>query len=113
MAVIDRMDLNQRKVEAYQDNMKWFPDKALDVRHHTLGLTGEAGEVANEIKKWDRGDYYNIAGSIYPDAFKQKVASELADVLVYAFSLASILGIDLERSYDEKRDYNGSRFGNK
>jgi NTP pyrophosphatase (non-canonical NTP hydrolase) len=108
------MNLNDRVAEALKDNKSWFPELALDLRHHTLGLAGEAGEVANEVKKWDRGDYGVIEESDSVDAilFRKRIAAELADVLVYTFSIAGMLGIKLDEVYTEKREFNEERFGN-
>lgn len=99
-------DMNGRSEEAYRDNLRWFPKLADDIRHHGLGLAGEAGEVANEIKKYDRG-------SQELDKLRERVGGELADVLVYVFSIAAILEIDLEEAYDKKRKFNEERFGKK
>ena len=59
------------------------------VVYPALGLCGEAGEVADKIKKTIRGDssLVNVTGSI---------ADELGDVLWYLAILADDLGIPLE-----------------
>lgn len=56
----------------------------------TLGLTGEAGEVANEVKKIYRDDGWTLTGER-----KAKLRDELGDVLWYAARLADELGLDL------------------
>ena len=55
-----------------------------------LGLSGEAGEVAEHAKKAIRDD----AGAI-SDARRQAMARELGDVLWYVAQLASELELDL------------------
>jgi|SRR3954451_15768596 NTP pyrophosphatase (non-canonical NTP hydrolase) len=55
-----------------------------------LGLTGEAGEVANKIKKILR----DSGGVLTPEKAAQ-IAEELGDVLWYAAQLATELGADL------------------
>lgn len=55
----------------------------------TLGLCGEAGEVADKIKKTIRGD------STLEQA-TDDIAMELGDVLWYVATLADDLGIELE-----------------
>lgn len=57
----------------------------------TLGLVGEAGEVADKIKKIIRDD-----GGKISDDKKQEIKKELGDVLWYVSQLASELGISLE-----------------
>ena len=55
----------------------------------TLGLTGEAGEVANKVKKVLRD------GTEIKDVSKE-IASEIGDCLWYISVLASDIGWDLE-----------------
>ncbi len=58
-------------------------DRESDIRFLTLGLTGEAGEVANFVKKrWRDGDDYDEA-----------IQFEIADVCAYAFMLADTMGM--------------------
>lgn len=54
----------------------------------TLGLAGEAGELANKVKKLYR-DGYN------PD-FYERAAAELGDVLWYVAMMATELGYNLD-----------------
>lgn len=56
----------------------------------TLGLTGEAGEIANKVKKIIRDQ----AGVIEPSVLIG-VAEELGDVLWYVAQMATELGVDL------------------
>jgi NTP pyrophosphatase (non-canonical NTP hydrolase) len=57
----------------------------------TLGLTGETGEVANDIKKTVRDD-----NGILTDDRKDQIIDELGDVLWYAAMLCYELDITLE-----------------
>jgi NTP pyrophosphatase (non-canonical NTP hydrolase) len=52
-----------------------------------LGLAGEAGEVADLIKKWIFHDRYSN---------KEEVAKELGDVLWYINSMCLAVGVTLE-----------------
>jgi NTP pyrophosphatase (non-canonical NTP hydrolase) len=56
-----------------------------------LGLAGEAGEVANKIKKWYRDGVLDV----------DSVRKELGDVLWYAARLAEELGFSLEDTLTE------------
>ncbi len=57
----------------------------------TLGLTGEAGEVADKVKKVIRDNNDEFTAER-----KQQIALELGDVMWYAASLAHDLGYSLE-----------------
>ena len=59
------------------------------VVYPALGLCGEAGEVADKIKKTIRGD-----SSL--DEVTGNIADELGDVLWYLAILADDLGVELE-----------------
>ena len=59
---------------------------AAEIIYPALGLAGEAGEVANKVKKMIRDNKLDRAG----------VASELGDCMWYIASLATDLGLDLD-----------------
>jgi len=66
------------------------PDRALE--YLTLGLVGEAGEVANKLKKVIRGDYkYPKLGNAIPEEVRDKIVDELGDVLWYVAQLSIVL----------------------
>ena len=56
----------------------------------TLGLTGEAGEVANKVKKIIRDDGYKNNESLV-----QEISAEIGDCLWYISILADDIGIKL------------------
>ena len=72
-----------------------------------LGLTGEAGEVANKIKKLVRdgvpADWRNST------EFKEQIAAELGDVLWYLSALATDLDMSLGRIAKNNMDKLSSR----
>ena len=75
-------------------HLGWGPLAGKDrVRFMTLALCGEAGELANLVKKDWRGD----AGDR-----REKMIAELADVGNYTFMLAEALGVDLEAAMLKK-----------
>jgi NTP pyrophosphatase (non-canonical NTP hydrolase) len=67
-----------------------YPNRLNNLEYPTLGLTGEAGEVANIVKKIQR-DY---AGEITEDV-REKLKDELGDVLWYISACADELGLTL------------------
>lgn len=64
------------------------------VFYPALGLAGEAGEVANKIKKIIRDQNANVKN--LPSEVKNDIASELGDCLWYISALATDLGIGLD-----------------
>jgi NTP pyrophosphatase (non-canonical NTP hydrolase) len=99
------MDLNDLAHQAHRDSKQWFPANAADLKHHTLGLAGEAGEVANIVKKLDRGD-------VSLDDVRKDLAEEVTDVLIYAMNIFALIGVDPNVMWDLKRAKNKKRFGN-
>jgi NTP pyrophosphatase (non-canonical NTP hydrolase) len=107
-AVRSNPDLRRIQRESIADSRRWFPDlhDTLDhqATHFTLGLLGEAGEVANLVKKVKRGD--TSWAEMTP-----RLADEMADVLTYLCDFAATLGIDLADEWAKKRLFNEERFG--
>ena len=83
------MDLNAYQRGARQTAR--YPDVGSNPIYPTLGLCGEAGEVADKVKKVLRDQN----GSFSPEV-KQALMLELGDVLWYVAQLASELGFDLD-----------------
>ena len=78
-----------------------------DIPYYSLGLSGEAGEVANNIKKSIRdhkGDY-NIN--------KAKIKDELGDCLWYISRLGASLNLDLADIMQSNLNKLINRYGNK
>ena len=68
-----------------------YPGVGANLLYPTLGLCGEAGEVAEKIKKMVRDD----AGVLSPER-RDALAKELGDVLWYVAQLATEAGLDLD-----------------
>lgn len=67
-----------------------YPDLGKNVYYPTLGLAGEAGEVAEKIKKLMRDDHGHLTSER-----RQALQKELGDVLWYVAALCSELGLDM------------------
>jgi len=80
-----------------------YPDSA-KVIYPTLGLTGEAGEVSDKVKKVIRD-----ANGEFTDEKKHQIALELGDVMWYAAALAHDLGYTLEEVCQMNLDKLASR----
>ena len=80
--------------EEYQTQAKQtalYPNRLSNLEYPTLGLAGEAGEVANIVKKIQR-DY----GGEITDEIRGKLKDELGDVLWYISACADELELTLE-----------------
>jgi NTP pyrophosphatase (non-canonical NTP hydrolase) len=67
-----------------------YPKRLNNLEYPTLGLAGEAGEVANIVKKIQR----DFGGEITEET-RQKLKDELGDVLWYISACADELGLTL------------------
>lgn len=68
-----------------------YPDAGANLTYPALGLCGEAGEVAEKIKKAIRDD-----GGTLTEARRDALAAELGDVLWYLAQLSTEAGLDLD-----------------
>lgn len=79
--------------EEYQGEAKQtalYPNRLNNLEYPTLGLAGEAGEVANIVKKIQRDH-----GGEITDETRAKLKDELGDVLWYISACADELGLTL------------------
>ena len=67
-----------------------YPDQGSNFVYPTLGLVGEAGEVAEKVKKIIRDN-----GGELDEEHKEALAKELGDVLWYLSQLATELKVSL------------------
>ncbi len=83
------MDLRTYQERSRQTAL--YPQVGNNPIYPTLGLCGEAGEVADKVKKVlrDRGDVFDAQ-------IRDDLRLELGDVLWYVAQLASELDLDLE-----------------
>ena len=81
----DEYQKESRKTAMYPEANKnlWYP---------ALGLSGEAGEVAEKIKK-----IYRDSGGEITDERRGVLEKELGDVLWYVAQIATELGLSLDK----------------
>lgn len=102
--------------EEYQEESRKtavYPNKGSNFIYPTLGLAGEAGEVAEKIKKVLRDNE-----GVVSEEKKAEITKELGDVLWYLANLSKELEISLEevaqknieklKSRQERNELHGS-----
>jgi NTP pyrophosphatase (non-canonical NTP hydrolase) len=72
-----------------------YPNAGNDFIYPALGLVGEAGEIANKLKKVIRDEKAMTVDDMQ-ESTRHEVAKELGDVLWYVAQLSSELGYQLE-----------------
>lgn len=83
------MDLNTYQEKARSTAI--YPDLGSNIIYPTLGLSGEAGEISEKVKKVMRDD-----GGVLTDPKREAIALELGDVLWYVSQLAAEIDFSLE-----------------
>jgi NTP pyrophosphatase (non-canonical NTP hydrolase) len=68
-----------------------YPGAGENIVYPTLGLAGEAGEVAEKVKKLLRDD-----GGVLSEERRAALSAELGDVLWYVAQVATEAGLELE-----------------
>ncbi len=83
------MEMNYYQSQAHYTAV--YPDIGNNVVYPTLGLTGEAGEVAEKVKKLIR----DHNGQLTPE-YAADIKKELGDCLWYLSQVANEIGVTLE-----------------
>lgn len=81
--------------QEFVKGMKVYP-REYSVVYPTLGLTGEAGEIAEKVKKWVRDE----GGQVMSEERREALLGELGDPLWYIAALADDLGYTLQDVVD-------------
>lgn len=112
--------IRQLQDQCLADSKKWFPavsaspneygevgeaDLIKALVHHTLSMCGETGEVANLVKKIERGDR-----DLRNELTAFDLRDEVTDVFIYLLNIAGLLQMDLLKEYLRKRTANEKRF---
>lgn len=84
------MDFNTYQQQAATTAV--YPESAKYV-YPTLGLCGEAGEVAEKVKKVIRDN-----GGVFTEEKKKEIIKEVGDVLWYIAALLSDLGVTMDEA---------------
>jgi NTP pyrophosphatase (non-canonical NTP hydrolase) len=95
--------------EAYQSEASktaHYPRRLDNLEYPTLGLAGEAGEVANIVKKIQRDH-----GGVITDDIRTKLKDELGDVLWYISACADELRLTLAEIAEYNVDKLAKRHG--
>ena len=108
MTTLDGVIALDALAKAMRENSeRWFPtlhDGHVDLAvFYALGMVGEAGEVANVVKKMIRGKGES--------GLSEDLGAELADVFTYLLLLADQVGVDLVAEYRAKVLVNEARWG--
>lgn len=82
------MTLNEYQKKALETAV--YPQE-YKITYPSLGMNGEAGEVADKVKKVIRDN-----GGVLTNENRYEIAKEIGDVLWYCATLANDLGYDLE-----------------
>ena len=83
------MNFNEYQKEAKKTAI--YPNQGKNFIYPTLGLTGEAGEVAEKIKKALRNGQTELNNDQV-----QEIKKELGDVLWYIAQMSTELGLELD-----------------
>lgn len=105
MLDMNTLVLSGMRDASHEASQQWFPETANDLGHHALAMCGEVGEVANIVKKFQRGSI-----SLENEHHRDVLASELADVFIYLLNCCAIAKVDLAAEYFKKQEYNEKRF---
>ncbi len=89
------MDIQELAQRCHANSARWFPSNHETMRdavtHCTLGLAGEAGEVANKVKKL----YGYRDQQAVPRSLQDQIVEELVDTLIYNMVLLDLFGADI------------------
>ena len=98
------LDELRDEVAQFAKDRDW--DQFHSVRNLVLAMVGEVGEVA-EILQWTSDDKVD---ELLNSGGRERLAEELADVLIYLIRIADRSGVDLETAAREKLSANNQKY---
>lgn len=111
--VDELFDQPEMTLDTYQDVVSGFCFYKGSLLYPALGLTGEAGEVAEKVKKLYRDDEINFMREDMLEELNHEqsrdLALELGDVLFYVAACANDIGYSLEEIAEMNIDKLASR----
>jgi dCTP diphosphatase len=100
------MNLDDLRLELAQFAQDRDWDQFHSIRNLLLALVGEVGEAA-EIIQWTSD---KDIPALLNDGGREKLAEELADILLYLVRLADKSGVDLEKAVTAKLALNAQKY---
>ncbi len=98
------LELLRQQVAAFAQDRDW--DQFHSVRNLILALVGEVGELS-EIVQWVSDDKID---ELLKSGGRERLAQELADVLIYLVRVADKSGVDLANAVSEKLAENDAKY---
>ena len=86
--IIADKNISDNLIDTFLKFQKKTSFRDFDLKYLTLGMCGEMGEVANEVKKMERDD-----NGVLTDERRHKIITELGDVMWYIGGLCNSLDI--------------------
>lgn len=99
--------LEELRIANVKRQAEWPGNEQADVAFRAIEVAGEAGELAEAVKKWLRGERGIKGSTATPD----QVAQEMADVLISVDLLANQMGIDLAAAVRSKFNATSEKYG--
>ena len=94
----------RQEVAAFAQDRDW--DQFHSIRNLILAMVGEVGEVA-EIVQWTSDDKVD---DLLKSGGQERLAQELADVLIYLVRIADKSGVDLAAAVRDKLTENDAKY---
>ena len=111
--------INKHKTHTFKRTFNSKDSPTLDLVHCALGLSGEAGEVVDLIKKSvfygddTTSELVDVKLPVLNTEVKHKLKNEIGDVIYYLQGICDIVGLSLEECMEANIDKLYKRFPDK